>query len=60
MLIFGLALLAITIIGLWLCLPGKDRKIKSFLRGGVEVLASIAITGGLGIGLLMTVISLSG
>ena len=32
MLIFGLALLAITIVGLWLCVAGKDHKVKSFLR----------------------------
>ena len=51
MLISGIALLAITIVGLWFCLPGKDHKMKSFLRRGLEVMASIAITAGFGIGL---------
>ena len=60
MLISGIALLAITIVGLWFCLPGKDHKMKSFLRRGLEVMASIAITAGFGIGLLMTVIGFSG
>jgi hypothetical protein len=60
MLIFGLALLAITIIGLWLCSPGQDSKMKPFLTRGVEILAGIAITAGLGVGLLMIVIGLGG
>jgi hypothetical protein len=53
MLIFGLALLAITIIGLWLCLPGKDHKVKPYLRGGADVLAAIMITCGLGVGTIV-------
>ena len=60
MLIFGLALLAITIMGLWLCSADKDHKMKSFLRGGLDVMASIAITAGLGVGILMTVMGISG
>ena len=59
MLISGIAVLAMTILGLWFCSPDKDHKMKSFLRRGLEVVASIAITAGLGIGLLMTVIGFS-
>ena len=59
MLISGIALLAITIVGLWLCAAGKDHKVKSFLRGGADILAAIAITAGLGIGILMIVMGLA-
>lgn len=60
MLTIGLALLAITVIGLWLCLPGKDSKRKSFLRGGADIAASVAITAGIGISLLLIVMGLGG
>ena len=60
MLIFGLAILAMAIMGLWLCSAGKDHKTKLFLRGGLDIVASIAITAGLGVGLLMTVVGLFG
>jgi len=58
MLVTGLTLLAISIIALWLCLPGKDSQKKSFLRGGADVLAGVAITAGLGIAGAMIVIGL--
>ena len=59
MLVPGLALFAITIVGLWVCLPGKDSKMKSYLRGGVEILAAIAITAGLGISGIFIVVGLA-
>ena len=58
MLISGLGLLAIMFIGLWLCMAGKDGKVKSFLRGGLDIMASIAITAGLGVGIAMIVVGL--
>ncbi len=59
MLVTGLALFAITIVGLWVCLPGKDSKMKPYLQGGVEILAAIAITAGLGISGIFIVVSLA-
>lgn len=55
MIVTGLALLAISIIGLWLCLPGKVLKTKSYLRGGADVLAAIVITCGVGVGIIMLI-----
>jgi hypothetical protein len=59
MLIVGLALFAITIVGLWICLPGKDSKMKPYLRGGVETLAAIAINAGLGLSGIFVVVGLA-
>jgi hypothetical protein len=52
MLTIGLALLALTIFGLWLCLPGADGAPSRYLRHGMDVLAAIAITSGLGISVI--------
>jgi len=52
----GLALFAITIVGLWLCLPGKDSKMKSYLRGGLDTFAAIAITSGFGLSVIFIVV----
>jgi hypothetical protein len=59
MLIVGLALFAITVVGLWVCLPGKDSKMKSYLRGGGEILAAIGITAGLGLSGIFIVVALA-
>jgi len=55
MLVIGFALLAIAIVGLWLCLPGKDSKMKSYLRGGADTLAAIAITASFMVGIAVII-----
>ena len=57
MLTTGLALLAITIFGLWLCLPATDGTVKRYLRHGLDVLAAIVITSGLGISIIFLLAS---
>ena len=59
MFILGLVLLALSIAGLWLCLPDKSATIKPFLRGGLDIFAALAITGGIGIGILLFVIGVA-
>jgi hypothetical protein len=59
MFLSGLAILAVSLIALWLCLPGADGQKKWFLRGGLDVLATIAITGGLGLSVVFMLASLS-
>ena len=59
MLVSGLALLAITSVGLWLCLPGKDSKMKSYLRGGVDTFAAMAITAGFGLSVVFIIVGLA-
>jgi hypothetical protein len=55
MFVTGIALVAIAIIGLWLCLPAKHSSMKWFLRGGGDVLATVAIVGCLGVGIIFLV-----
>ena len=52
MLVVGLALLATSLVVLWLCLPSRQSGVKPFLRGGGDVLAAIMITGCLGAGIV--------
>jgi hypothetical protein len=42
MLVVGLALLATSIVVLWLCLPSRQSGVKPFLRGIVVTIAGIA------------------
>ena len=58
MLVFGLALLATSIVVLWLCLPGKSG-VKPFLRGGGDLMAAIIVTGCFGAGVVVTVMGLA-
>lgn len=53
MITIGLALLALSILGLWLCLPGPNGMASRYLRYGLDVVAAIAITGGLGISIIV-------
>lgn len=53
MITIGLALLALSIFGLWFCLPGSTGTANRYLRHGLDVLAAIAITGGLGISVII-------
>ena len=55
MLVTGIALLTISIVGLWFCLPGKDSKVKSYLRNGADVMAAILITAGMGLGVIISI-----
>ncbi len=50
--VIGIALVAIAIIGLWLCLPSEHSSMKWFLRGGGDVLATLAIVGCFGVGIV--------
>jgi hypothetical protein len=59
MFLSGLAILAVTLIALWLCLPGKDGKLQRFLRGGLDILAVIAITAGLGVSVVLMLAGLA-
>jgi len=45
MLVVGLALLATSIVALWLCLPSRQSGVKPFLRGASVVLTAIIIIG---------------
>src|SRR6266536_1193594 len=53
--ITGLVVFAASIVGLWLCSPGKDGKMKPFLRRGLDTWAGLAITVGFGIGIAMMI-----
>jgi hypothetical protein len=55
----GLALLAVSMITLWICLPGKQATKKWFLRGGLDVLAAIFIVTCLGLGIVALVVGIS-
>jgi hypothetical protein len=59
MFLAGLAILAVSLIALWLCLPGPDGKMKRFLRGGLDLVAVIAITAGLGVSVVLMLASLA-
>ena len=59
MLLSGLAILAASLIALWLCLPGADGKKRSFLRGGLDVIATIVVTSGLGVSVVFLLASLA-
>ena len=58
MLVVGLALLATSIVMMWLCLPGSQSGVKSFLRGGGEIVAAIIVTGCFGAGFVVIFVSL--
>ncbi len=53
--ITGLVVFAASIVGLWLCSPGKVGKMKPLLRGGLDTWAGLAITVGFGIGIAMMI-----
>ena len=53
MLVFGLALLATSIVVMWFCLPDSQSGVKSFLRGGGDTVAAIIITGCFGTGFVV-------
>ena len=55
MFVTGIALVAIAIIGLWLCLPSEHSSMKWFLRGGGDVLATVAIVACFGVGIVFLV-----
>lgn len=56
MLVSGLALLAFSIVLMWLCLPSKSGETKPFLqRGGADVLAAIIVTGCIAVGTVLTI-----
>ncbi len=57
--VIKLALLAIAIVVLWLCLPGKDAKMKSYLRGGADVVAAILITCCFGAGIIVLIVGVA-
>jgi hypothetical protein len=59
MLVVGLALLAISIAVMWLCLPDRQSGVKSFLRGGGDTVAAIVITGCFGAGFVVIFASLA-
>jgi hypothetical protein len=52
----GLALIAVSLITLGICLPGKQGTKKWFLRGGADVLAAILIVTCLGLGIVALVV----
>jgi hypothetical protein len=55
--VIGLALLATSVVVLWVCLPAKGHlEKKSFLRGGADVVAAIVITACLGAGIVVTIV----
>ena len=55
MLVVGPALLAASIVFLWLCLPQKNGELKPFLRGGSDVLAATIIVACFGLGIVATI-----
>lgn len=59
MLVAGIALLTLSFVGLWFCLPGKDSKVKSYLRNGADVMAAILITAGLGLGAIVFIVGIA-
>jgi len=59
MFLSGLAIFAVTLIALWLCLPGADGQKKWFLRGGLDVIATVVITAGLGLSAVFMLASLA-
>lgn len=59
MLVGGLALLATSIVLVWLCLPGKNGEIKPFLRrSGASEMAATATTGCIVAGIILTMAGL--
>ena len=56
MLIGGLALFAISIVLIWLCLPGKGGEAKPLLRSDIAgVIAAVVVTGCLAVGIVLTI-----
>ena len=55
MLVVGLALLAASIVFLWLCLPKKNGELKPFLQRGGDVLAAVIIVACFGVGIVVTI-----
>jgi len=59
MLVVGLALLATSIVMMWLCLAGSRSGVKSYLRGGGDIVAAIIFTGCFGTGFVVIFVSLT-
>ena len=56
MLVIGIALLAISILLVWLNLPAADGEIKPFLRrGGVTEMAAAVLTSAIAVGIVLTI-----
>jgi hypothetical protein len=53
MFVTGIALIAIAIIGVWLCLPSEHSSMKWFLRGGGDVFATLALVVCFGVGIVL-------
>ena len=49
MLITGLVLFAVSLVVLLLCRPGANRELRRYLGGGLDIVAAIPITMGLGL-----------
>lgn len=57
--ISGVGLLVLSFGVLWSLVPGKGGESKSYLPGALEPLAAAAITGGIGVSLILIIIGLS-
>jgi hypothetical protein len=59
MLLLGIALLAISIGMLWMCLPDKGGAKPWLVRGGTDVLVAIVIVTCMGLGIIALIAGVS-
>jgi hypothetical protein len=43
-LLSGIIIFVASIVGFWLCLPGRDGRLKPFLQNGVDTWVAVAFT----------------
>jgi hypothetical protein len=52
MVMLALATFVLSVLGLWLCLPATGGEKRGFLRGGLDTVAALAITSGVGLSIV--------